>query len=433
MKQKEYNEKQAAYRSILKIALVIALLNLMAVWLISIWNKIPSNIYIQSGTKQEINFQIPATGKISHFVPTMAGENQRIEEASVNMADTITFYAADRNQYQMDIRLFGLIPFKTTEVSVIENRKVIPVGEPIGIYVKTDGILILDIGEFMGSDGEMKAPSKQLLRPGDYILSYNGEPIEEKEVLMDKISESDGKSVILTIQREKEIFDLCLEPQKNEKDEYKLGIWIRDNAQGVGTLTFIDSNHQFGALGHGINDVDTEALMHLESGSLYKTDIIAIKKGKKGIPGELTGLIAYSDENKIGEINQNSNNGIFGKLTSEYFASEHGEYYDIALKQEIEIGPAQMLCCVDNETKLYDIMIEAVHLSQDNVNRGIEIRVTDSLLLEKTGGIVQGMSGSPIIQNNRLIGAVTHVLVNDNTRGYGIFIEEMLEKTENKK
>ena len=192
-------------------------------------------------------------------------------------------------------------------------------------------------------------------------------------------------------------------------------------------MTYIDSQGNFGALGHGINDIDTSTLMHMEDGTLYSTSIVDIRKGTDGNPGEMTGMIVYSDENILGNITSNSSRGIFGVCNSQALALGTREALPIGLKQEIVKGPAQILCTVENEAKYYDVEITAVHLDHDNVNRGIELTVTDPELLSLTGGIVQGMSGSPIVQNGKIIGAVTHVLVQDSTKGYGIFIETMLE------
>ena len=185
----------------------------------------------------------------------------------------------------------------------------------------------------------------------------------------------------------------------------------------------------FGALGHGINDTDTADLMEVQSGSLYKTKIVNIRKGISGTPGELTGVIDYKKENRIGAISINSVEGIFGTLSQEEADEIQGEALPVGLKQEVKKGEAQILSCLeeDGAPQLYTIEIKALHLDHDNINRGIEIQVTDERLLEKTGGIVQGMSGSPILQNGKIIGAVTHVFVNDPTRGYGIFIENMLQ------
>ena len=222
--------------------------------------------------------------------------------------------------------------------------------------------------------------------------------------------------------------ELEITPRRDVNGKYKIGVWVRDNAQGVGTMTYIDAQGNFGALGHGITDVDTSTLMHMEGGTLYQTDIVEIQKGSAGNPGEMTGMIIYSNDRILGEITDNSNRGIFGSCNGRGMEMGVREALPIGLKQEIEIGPAQILCTVDGETKYYDVEITEIHLDHDNVNRGIELKVTDPGLLDLTGGIVQGMSGSPIIQNGKFIGAVTHVLVQDSRKGYGIFIENMLER-----
>ena len=438
MKHKILNERYILYRKYLILALCLSVLNLTGVWLFSLWNDIPSAIRIRSGAKQEIDFHIPATGEIRKNTLVQSketfskqvlteGKTKTAESLSVNMSRAVTFYGNNQEQYTLQVKLFGIIPFKDMEVSVINGIKVKPVGKPIGIYVKTDGILVLDTGDFKGRDKERKAPAQDLLKPGDYILQLNGKEIDTKKHLINRIEQSDGEPLVLTIQRNEQIFDLRLCPQQNEMGEYKLGIWIRDNAQGVGTMTYIDDRNGFGALGHGINDIDTTTLMKLKGGSLYRTEIISVKKGERGIPGEMTGLIAYSERNRIGDILDNSQEGIFGVVTGQFEEEVGTEYMDVALKQEVCLGPAQVLCCVGEETEYYDVEIVALHMKEDNINRGIELKITDDELLSRTGGIIQGMSGSPIIQNDKFVGAVTHVLVNDSTKGYGIFLEEMLE------
>jgi stage IV sporulation protein B len=300
-----------------------------------------------------------------------------------------------------------------------------PVGCPIGIYVQTEGILVIDTGSFSSPSGKEAAPAKGVLKQGDYIRNIDGREPESKEELMEIIAESEGKTLLLTVNRDGEEICLPITPEQNAEGEYKLGIWVRDSAQGIGTLTFVDENGFFGALGHGINDLDTTELMELKTGGLYKTDIISITRSIPGSPGELTGVIAYAAKNKLGEIVNNTSRGIYGILEEEKIEITE-EPLKLALKQEIEKGPAQILCTLTDEPAWYDIEITAIHEENDNINRGLEIKVTDEELLNIAGGIVQGMSGSPIVQNGKLAGAVTHVMVNDPTRGYGIFIEEML-------
>ena len=325
----------------------------------------------------------------------------------------------------MDVDLFGFIPFKQSEVSVVQEKKVIPLGLPVGIYVQSDGVLVVDTGEFTTFNGKKESPAQNLLEPGDYIMSINQKEIYSKEVLMEEIANSQGNSIILGVRREDAQLKVNVKPVRNQEGEYKLGIWVRDNAQGIGTLTFVDENGKFGALGHGINDVDTTNLMEIREGALYKADIISITKGSRGKPGELTGVIAYATKYKMGEIFQNTKKGVYGLLEEEIFLNR--EALPIALKQEIKEGRATILCSFAEGVQEFEVEITAIHQENDNINRGLELKVTDDKLLETTGGIVQGMSGSPIIQDGKVIGAVTHVLVNDPTRGYGIFVENMLE------
>ena len=263
---------------------------------------------------------------------------------------------------------------------------------------------------------------------GDYVVKLNGTEVADKDDLITRIENGSGEAAILTIRRGEEYFDVKIDPVQDQTKKYKIGVWVRDNAQGVGTMTYIDSQGNFGALGHGINDVDTSNLMEMNDGTLYQTEIISIQKGTAGHPGEMTGMIVYSDDRILGDITSNSVRGIFGKCNDKALALGTEEAMPIGLKQEIRKGPAQILCTVDGTTRYYDIEITDIHLDHDNVNRGIELKVTDSDLIALTGGIVQGMSGAPIIQNGKFVGAVTHVLVQDSTRGYGIFIENMLEQ-----
>jgi len=325
------------------------------------------------------------------------------------------------------VKLFGILPFKQVGIRVIEDQELIPVGVPIGIYVKTEGVLVVGTGEFASQGAGKVSPAKNILKSGDYVIKLNGTEVTGKDDFITRIENCGGEQQILTIRRDAETYDVRIKPERDRTGKYKIGVWVRDNAQGVGTMTYIDENGNFGALGHGINDVDTSTLMEMNDGTLYQTEIISIRKGAAGQPGEMTGMIVYSDDRILGDITSNSIRGIFGKCNQKALALGTEEALPIGLKQEIEKGPAQILCTVDGTTRYYDIEITEIHLDHDNVNRGIELRVTDPELLSVTGGIVQGMSGAPIIQKGKFVGAVTHVLVQDSTRGYGIFIENMLE------
>ncbi len=414
-------KKKRSIRCMLsRVLLIISIPASFIAWIYFLWDKVPSQIHIKQGETEEFDFALPAIAHISK-------ENRVIGE--VDLGKPITFYGADTDHYQMTVKLFGLINFKETDVSVINDVELLPVGQPIGIYVKTKGILVLQSGEFIGEDGLSKEPAA-LLQEGDYILKYNGEDINLKRDLITNIANCDGSPIVLTINRNGEVFDLKISPEKNQNGEYKLGIWVRDNAQGVGTLTYITKENEFGALGHGINDMDTASLMTLDYGNLYYADIISIKKGNAGDPGEITGYISYNKEEYVGKIEQNTNKGIYGVITDDFVKETNREFLKIGLRQDVHTGPIQILCTLEDTAKYYNAEIIDIYSQSDNLSRGFRIHVTDLELLEKTGGIVQGMSGSPIIQDGKLIGAVTHVLVNDPTRGYGIFIEDMLNIAE---
>lgn len=437
-------QQERKYRGFLWMLLLAGITALLFTIYFSYLDKIPSQIRIRAGVEQEFDFRIPVSGEIyrtaEEAAPVasvtdvdeedeaylLAGEEKRTDSIHVEFARTVKLKANEIDTYQMDLKLFGVFPYKNVDIEVIQDKMLIPSGIPIGIYVKTDGVLVVGIGEFESSGGDTISPARYVLQKGDYILESNGEPVENKKQFISMVEASEGEDMVLTIRRNNEITDVCINAGKNRMEEWKLGIWIRDNAQGIGTMTYEGTDATFGALGHGINDVDTSILMNLDEGTLYRTEIVGITRGTGGAPGELTGYIEYDSDNVIGEITENTAEGIFGICDEKLVADSVYEPVPIALKQEIELGPAQIICSVSGEPEFYDVEIVEVNLEHENVNRGIVIRVVDEKLLMLTGGIIQGMSGSPIIQNGKLVGAVTHVLVNDSTKGYGIFIEEML-------
>lgn len=420
-------KRMKIYRTCLMLLFMISCAVLTGMLYFDIDSNVPSVINIRAGEEESFNFGVPAKAEITS-VSEQGRSNIPDGAVNIDLSKTVTMKMASESSYQMQVKLFGFLPFKQVGIRVIEDQELIPVGEPIGIYVKTDGILVVGTGDFQGEDGMDCSPGKNIVKSGDYIRKINGTEVDNKEELIRKVEDCGGTPVTLTVERDGVIMDLQVKPQKDANGMYKMGVWVRDNAQGVGTMTYIDSRGNFGALGHGINDADTSTLMRMDGGTLYETSIVDIKKGTVGNPGEMTGMIVYSDNHILGEITENSSRGIFGTCNSKALSMGVREPLPIGLKQEIEEGPAQLLCSVDGAARYYDVEITDVHLDHDNVNRGIELKVTDSQLLEITGGIVQGMSGSPIVQNGKFIGAVTHVLVQDSTRGYGIFIENMLEQ-----
>lgn len=424
------SDRVAVYRVLLYIVLILGIVLTLITSYYFVWCKVPSTIMVKAGVNQTLDFNVPASGRLykdAVEASGMAKSNLDTEGIHIDFSKPVTVKANQVDNYKLQVKLFGIIPLKDVDVEVIKDIRLKPAGIPIGIYVKTEGVLVIGVGEFEGEDGQTYSPAKYVLQAGDYILEMNDEEITGKKQLVEKISCCEGQDIIFKVKRGDETFHVMAKPEMNRDGEYKMGIWVRDNAQGVGTMTYVDENGCFGALGHGINDVDTSTLMTLKDGTLYHTEIIGITRGSNGSPGELTGFIEYDDRNIMGTITENTAKGIFGICTPETAESSTYEYMPIGLKQEIETGPAKILCSIGSGTELYDVEITDINLENDNINRGIVLKITDPRLLSATGGIVQGMSGSPIIQNERIVGAVTHVLVNDPTRGYGIFIENMLE------
>ena len=418
--------KYRIYRRCLLTALIISCLMFTGAAYYLLDKSIPSVIFVRANEEQSFSLGVPAKAEVVSV--SDSGESNIPKEAiTIDLSRTVTMMTGDTSQYQMQVKLFGFLPFKQVGIRVIEEEELIPVGQPVGVYVKTKGILVVGTGEFKGADGREHAPAKDLLKSGDYILQLNGQNVDDKDEFMEDVEESEQSIHNLTIERDHTIMNVEIQAVENREGKKKLGVWIRDNAQGVGTLTYLDAEGNFGALGHGINDVDTGALMEMGDGTLYETEIIAIRKGSKGDPGEMTGMIVYGDSKILGDILYNRVSGIYGICNEKGKKLTDEEAIPIGLKQEITRGPATILCTVEGEPRYYDVEITDIHLDHDNINRGIEMTVMDKELLELTGGIIQGMSGSPIIQDGKLVGAVTHVLVNDPTRGYGIFIENMLE------
>lgn len=417
------------YRTCLYFALAGSVAALVCAGYFALWKKIPSNIKIRAGVEQTLNLQVPASGEIykdAVEVSGFTGSNIPRDSVHIDLAKPVTIKANAIEKYVLDLKLFGIIPLKSVDVQVIQDKTLTPAGIPIGIYVKTQGVLVIGVGNFTGEDGQSLCPAQYILQSGDYIIEVNDEEVTGKKDFVEKVKHSEGQEMVLQVKRGEENLTLRVKPETSQSGDYKIGIWIRDNAQGVGTMTYLGDHADFGALGHGINDVDTSTLMELEKGTLYHTEIIGITRGGNGSPGELTGYIEYDESNIIGDIRENTAEGIFGICSEQIYSSIPFDPLPIGLKQEITRGEAQIICSINGEPDYYDIEILETHLDNDNVNRGIVLRITDPELLALTGGIVQGMSGSPIVQNGKIVGAVTHVLVQDSTKGYGIFIENML-------
>lgn len=396
---------------------------------ICIRNAIPDEIKLVAGVEQELDLNIPirVQGEIRVPVVMTSGSREETlqEKVHINLGNSCKVITGETGSYQMRCSLLGLLHLKDVDINVIQGKKVVPVGKPIGIYMKTQGVMVIGTGEVKGMDGMSYEPAYNLLHSGDYIEEINGETVYNKRELVEKVNNA-GKEAVLTVRRKGEHIKVKIKCIKTSGKEQKMGVWVRDNTQGIGTVTYLDESGRFGALGHGINDVDTGKLMELEEGKLYTTEILSVLKGSAGNPGALEGIIYYDSSSERGIITDNTECGIFGQANTKLMQETQGKALPICLKQGIKKGPASIRCTIDGITDDYEAEILEVRLNESEINKGIVLKVTDERLLELTGGIVQGMSGSPILQNGKVIGAVTHVFVQDSTMGYGIFIENML-------
>ena len=368
------------------------------------------NIYIIKDDSYEISFDFPFNVK-SIPVSSMILDNQ-----------------VKNNSEENTLMLTALgVPFRRMTVTPIEETEVVACGITVGVKIETDGVLVLGTGQVVGEDGRTHKPSEGLLKPGDMLLTANGVKLESKEILV-KIINENPTEIKFTLRRDGKVIEEKVIPiRSGDNSINKIGLWVRDSTQGIGTITYYNpQTGKFGALGHGVIDVDTKELLPVGNGTVMRTSIKAVKEGRRGVPGELVGDINRSAI--IGDIKINNEFGLYGNL-SELPSCLNSTPMRIGLQNEVREGPATIRANIEGTTvKEYDVYIESVNRLPGDDLKGMIIRVTDTELLSKTGGIVQGMSGSPIIQNGKIIGAVTHVFIQDPTRGYGIFIENMLRQ-----
>ncbi len=332
-----------------------------------------------------------------------------------------------------DAKLLGVLSLKQVNINSIGNVELYPGGTPVGIKLKTKGALVVALTDINDNTVVKKSPAATAgIVVGDCILEIDGKKISVATDISKIINEKPKRVHRILIERRGNKDLKNIKPIKSESDgKYKIGMWVRDSTAGVGTLTFYhDGSKKFGALGHPITDVDTGEIMKIENGEIVNSNILSVKKGMRGAPGELRGIFNENSES-LGKIKSNTICGIFGESNEKMINPISSKPLPIALKDEIEVGKAQIITTIKGKNPaFYDIQIEKL-LDQNTANgKSMLIRVTDEKLLKETGGIVQGMSGSPIIQNNKIVGAVTHVLVNKPDVGYGIYIEWMINDAE---
>ncbi len=392
---------------------------------------VPDRIHIVRDQEETLCIPMPVRYTLQSESEEVAlGNGSDIPSDQITLAHDESFllYGKSEGTYRLGLDLFGLIRLKEIQVDVADTRYVVPCGAPVGIYLKSDGVLVIGTGELTGQDGQTVEPAAGILRSGDYIESINGHALETKEELAEEVGKLQGEEALLTVRRGKIHMQISMRPTITQDGSCKLGVWVRSDTQGIGTVTYLDLNGRFGALGHGISDTDTGEIVEIDGGDLYDTQIIGIHKGSAGSPGIMSGVIYYGAGSLLGRVESNTSEGIFGTANEKFIQAINSEPMTIGYRQDIEKGKAYLRSGVSGEIKDYEIEIQKIDYSTSHTNKSLVIQVTDPELLALTGGIVQGMSGSPIIQNGKLIGAVTHVFIQDPTRGYGIFIENMLQR-----
>ena len=349
----------------------------------------------------------------------------------IKKIETIKTVNDNSNISNIEFKLFGKISLKSVNITTIDEIEVVPVGKIIGLKLYTNGVLIVGLSQIEDENKNLvKSYEGQDIKEGDIIVKINNQYIDDIENLKKEVNNSNGKIINLTLLRNGSIITSSIMPIKIGVGNYKLGLWVKDAATGVGTMTFYEPiSNYFGALGHGITDSDTESLINIDSGELVTSRVISIQKGETEKPGEIRGTIL--NQQTIGKVFNNSKFGIYGKLNNITSLNiDTSKKIKVALRDEIKTGDAKILCSVDNSNiaKEYTIEIEKIYYDNNYNNKSMLIKVTDNELLEKTGGIIRGLSGAPIIQNGKFIGAITNVLVSNPAVGYGIFADLMIKE-----
>ena len=313
----------------------------------------------------------------------------------------------------------------------ISDIQVIPIGEVVGIKLYTSGVLVVGTSAIEGNDGRTYKPYENTeIHEGDSIISVNDNRVNSTDELVDAINLYNGEKVTIKYLRSDKENTCEITPAKDKNGKYRIGLWVRDSAAGVGTLTFLNEETQtFAGLGHAITDIDTGDIIQTSSGEIDNVSIVSIVKGQKEEPGKIQGTIMQNSS--IGNIYKNTKYGIYGIIKNvENLKIDYSKKVNVATRQEIQLGEATILSDIDGKLKEYNVEIQKTYLNNNYDNKSMVIKVTDQELLNKTGGIVQGMSGSPIMQNGKLIGAITHVFIKDASIGYGVFADRMLAELE---
>ncbi|MCI8748937.1 MAG: SpoIVB peptidase [Lachnospiraceae bacterium] len=432
------------YRVFLALILCV---NVFAAVVYYIWyidKKVPDNIMLVENREESLEFNVPLEGEIDGAVDAISVKNtSSTNDGSIhfNLNQTVRMQASNTGSYKARLKLFGLFHYKNIQIDVIKEQKVMPSGRAVGLYINSDGVMVLGTSEITGKDGFSYEPAANILKAGDYIYKVNNQEVQNIEDVIKAVQDNGRGRVTIYLRRNNNNIKVKVDTVLAGDGEYKIGVWLREDTEGIGTLTYVTEDNNYVALGHGITDIDTGILIDIKDGGVYPAKVSQIIKGEAGSPGEVLGSVTLGAANRLGTIRNNTNYGISGELfdnninksTTDNGLPDSGYGYNsekaipAAMKQEVETGKATVRCQLGESVEDYEVEIEKININSKE-NKGMVIKVTDKRLLSKAGGIVQGMSGSPVMQNNKIIGAVTHVFVNDSTRGYGIFIEDMLSE-----
>ncbi len=391
----------------LNFILIIFILLIIYIY-VSFITLIPDNIILLKGENLQIR-NLPGI----RFIYTASTSNNNI------------------NTNNAEITLFENIYLKNISITTMEDMEVVPVGKIIGLKLYTNGVLIVGMSEIEDKNNILNKPYENSdIEEGDTILKINEKEVENIDILKNIVNESKGENLELTLLRNGNVITTSIKPIETNDNNYKLGLWVKDAATGVGTMTFYEpSSNSFAVLGHGITDSDTDSLINIDSGELVTSRIISVKKGEIDNPGEIKGTIV--NQQTIGSVTKNTQFGVYGVLNNfSELNIDTSKKVKVALRDEIKEGDAKILCALDNSniTKEYDIKIEKIYKDNEYNNKSMLIRVTDKELLNKTGGIIRGLSGAPIIQNEKFVGAITNVLVSNPEIGYAIFADLMIKQ-----
>ena len=394
-------------------------------------HQIPEHFSVAEGEETSFSLDLP-------LYTTLLSESEEVilkgdsgipqDEIRIRPDQEFSMYARKDGNFRLGLKLFGTIPFKEISVNVEDACYAVPCGMPVGIYLKSRGVMVIGTGKVTDENGSEAEPAYGILQSGDYIEAINGQPLSDKEALITSLNRMGESEALLRVRRGGRELQLSVDTVKTADGSRKLGAWVRDYTQGIGTMTYLKPDGGFGALGHGISDSDTGRVVEIENGALYETEILGIEKGSAGNPGVMAGVIYYGPGSRLGSVAQNTDCGIFGTAGQAFCDAVGQQTMEVGHRQDVKRGKAWIRSCVSGEACDYEIEIQRVDYSPAKENKSLVFQVTDERLLRLTGGIVQGMSGSPILQNGKLVGAVTHVFVQDSTRGYGIFVEDMLKK-----